>query len=105
MQFPGHETTSDPIRRRTQPLPVFVPPALGLGLQDCLPINLPLISTSELSDLDIAQLFKKLKLHSKWLNLDFKANAILGANLGSPLTKAWLHPSILDAVASSSMCS
>ena len=48
LQFPGHETTSDPIRRRTQPLPLFAPPALGLGLLDCLPINLPLISTPEL---------------------------------------------------------
>ena len=43
--FPGHEKTSDPIRRRTRPLFAPSPPALGGGLRDCLPINLPLIST------------------------------------------------------------
>ena len=41
LQFP----TSDPIRRRTRPLFAPSPPALGGGLRDCLPINLPLIST------------------------------------------------------------
>ena len=41
LQFP----TSDPIRRRTRPLFALSPPALGGGLRDCLPINLPLIST------------------------------------------------------------